>query len=204
MSTSVDMFVKHINVIRALDFEIVHEINKEKNQISISFDDGFKGLYENIGIINQLEIPVTIFVVCSFLDKDNFLSANNLKELAKNKFIKIQSHTLSHSELPTLDSNSLQMELQKSKEVLESICDTEINSICFPKGLFDKSTIKESSEVGYNKQFSSLPGSYYSEVFPSVKRRSLVQFASEKEFKSILKGGDNILYYWYYKKHFVR
>ena len=204
MSTPVDLFVKHINVIRELGFEIVHEITKEKNQISISFDDGFKGLYENIGIINQLEIPVTIFVVSSFLDRDNFLSTNNLKELAKNKFIEIQSHTLSHSELPTLDSNSLQMELQKSKEVLESICDTEINSICFPKGLFDKSTIKESSEVGYNKQFSSLPGSYYSEVFPSVKRRSLVQFASEKEFKSILKGGDNILYYWYYKKHFVK
>ena len=90
------------------------------------------------------------------------------------------------------------------RDSLESICDTEINSICFPKGLFDKSTIKKSSEVGYNKQFSSLPGSYYSKVFPSVKRRSLVQFASEKEFKSILKGGDNILYYWYYKKHFVR
>ena len=204
MSTSVDLFVKHINIIRDLDFEIVHEITKEKNQISISFDDGFKGLYENIGIINQLEIPVTIFVVCSFLDKDNYLSTNNLKELANNKFIKIQSHTLSHTELPTLDSDSLHMELQKSKEDLESICDTEINQICFPKGLFDKFAIKKSSEVGYNKQFSSLPGSYYSEVFPYVKRRSLVQSVSEKEFRSILKGGDNILYYWYYKKHFLR
>ena len=38
----------------------------------------------------------------------------------------------------------------------------------------------------------------------SVKKRSLVQSTSEKEFKSILKGGDNILYYWYYKKHFVK
>ena len=204
MSTPVDLFVKHINVIRELGFEIVHEITKEKNQISISFDDGFKGLYENIGIINQLEIPVTIFVVSSFLDRDNFLSTNNLKELAKNKFIEIQSHTLSHEELPTLDSDSLQMELKKSKEILESICETEIDSICFPKGMFDKYVIKKALEAGYHKQFSSLPGSYYSEVFPSVKRRSLVQFASEKEFKSILKGGDNILYYWYYKKHFVK
>ena len=94
--------------------------------------------------------------------------------------------------------------LKKSKEVLESICETEIDSICFPKGMFDKYVIKKSSELGYNKQFSSLPGPYCSEVFPSVKRRSLVQSASEKEFKSILKGGDDILYYWYYKKHFVR
>jgi len=204
MSTPVDLFVKHINVIRELGFEIVHEITKEKNQISISFDDGFKGLYENIGIINQLEIPVTIFVVSSFLDRDNFLSTNNLKELAKNKFIEIQSHTLSHEELPNLDSDSLQMELKKSKEILESICETEIDSICFPKGMFDKYVIKKALEVGYHKQLSSLPGSYHSEVFPSVKRRSLVQFAAEKEFRSILRGGDNILYNWYYKKHFVK
>ena len=204
MSTSVDLFEKHINIIRKLGFEIVHEITKEKNQISISFDDGFKGVYENIGIINKLEVPVTIFVVSSFLDRDNFLTTHNLKDLVKNKFIKIQSHTFSHAELPTLNSDSLQMELQKSKEVLESICETEINSLCFPKGLFDKHSIKKASEVGYNKQFSSLPGSYHFEVFPFVRRRSLVQSAEAKEFKSILKGGDNILYYWYYKKHFVQ
>ena len=204
MSTHVDLFVKHINVIRELGFEIVHEITKEKNQISISFDDGFKGLYQNIGIINQLEVPITLFVVSSFLDRDNFLSTNNLKELAKNKFIEIQSHTLSHEELPTLDSDSLQLELKKSKEILESICETEIDSICFPKGMFDKYVIKKALEVGYHKQLSSLPGSYHAEVFPSVKRRSLVQFATEKEFRSILRGGDNILYNWYYKKHFVK
>jgi len=204
MSTSVDMFVKHIRIIRDLGFEIVHEITKERNQIAISFDDGFKGVYENIGIINELKVPITIFVVSSFLDVDNFLSTNNLKDIAKNKFIDIQSHTHTHAELPTLDSNSLHKELQKSKEILESICETEINSICFPKGMFDKSVIKKALEVGYNKQFSSLPGSYHSEVFPSVKRRSLVQFTSEKEFRSILRGGDNILYNWYYKKHFVK
>ena len=204
MSTSVELFKKHINVIRDLGLEIVHEITKEKNQISISFDDGFKGLYENIGIINKLEVPITIFVVSSFLDRDNFLTTHNLKELAINKFIKIQSHTFAHAELPTLDSNSLHKELQKSKEILESICETEINSICFPKGMFDKSVIKKALEVGYDKQFSSLPGSYHSEVFLSVKRRSLVQFTSEKEFRSILRGGDNILYNWYYKKHFVK
>ena len=204
MSTAIDMFVKHVNTIRDLGFEIVHEITKEKNQISISFDDGFKGVYENIGIIDKLKVPITIFVISSFLDRDNFLTTNNLKEIAMNKFIKIQSHTHTHSELPTLDSGYLRMELQKSKEILESICETEINSICFPKGMFDKSVIKKALEVGYDKQFSSLPGPYHFEVFPSVKRRSLVQFTAEKEFISILSGGDNILYNWYYKKHFVK
>ena len=79
--------------------------------------------------------------------------------------------------------------------------------------MFNGLVIKKSLELGYEKQFSSLPGSYYADVFASssesdylssVRRRSLVQFSAEKEFRSILKGGDNILYNWYYKKHFVR
>ena len=204
MSTSIDLFVKHINIIRNSGFEIVHEITKEKKQIAISFDDGFKGLYENIEIINSLKVPVTIFVVSSFVGRDNFLCYNDLKEISKNEYIKIQSHSHTHLELPNLSSNDLHEELQKSKNILESICENKINSICFPKGLFNRLVVKKALELGYDNQFSSLPGSYHAEVFPSVKRRSLVQFAAEKEFRSILMGGDNILYNWYYKKHFVK
>ena len=36
----------------------------------------------------------------------------------------------------------------------------------------------------------------------NVKKRSLVQFADEKEFKAILKGGDHIFAFWYKLKHF--
>tara|TARA_Y100001968_G_C19400780_1_gene740884 strand:+ start:349 stop:1110 length:762 start_codon:yes stop_codon:yes gene_type:complete len=213
MSTSVDLFIKHINIIQDLGFEIVHEITKEKKQIAISFDDGFKGVYENIEVINRLKIPVTIFVVSSFLGRDNFLNNNNLQEIAKNEFIDIQSHSHSHVELSNLDSNTLHEELQKSKEILESICKNKINSICFPKGMFNRLVIKKALELGYEKQFSSLPGSYYANIFApssqdncflSVRRRSLVQFSEENEFRSILNGGDTILYNWYYKKHFVR
>ena len=88
MSTPVDLFVKHIAVIRDLGFEIVHEITKEKNQVSISFDDGFKGLYDNIEVINKLEVPITIFVVSSFLNRESFLTTNNLKDIAKNKLLR--------------------------------------------------------------------------------------------------------------------
>ena len=38
----------------------------------------------------------------------------------------------------------------------------------------------------------------------NVIKRSLVQFAEGNEFRSILKGGDNILAFWYKFKHFKR
>jgi len=204
MSTPVDLFVKHINVIRDLGFEIVSEITKEKGQISISFDDGFKGFYENIEVINRLKIPITIFVVSSYLGEENFITKVQLKELHNNPLITIQSHTHTHPDLTLLSSEKLEEELRKSKQILDEICGVEINSICFPKGLFSKRVVEIATKIGYTTQYSSLPGNYYNEVFPTVKRRSLVQFSSEKEFFSILKGGDHFLNYWYTKKHFSR
>jgi hypothetical protein len=49
-----------------------------------------------------------------------------------------------------------------------------------------------------------MPGFYYNEFFLNVKKRSLVQFADEKEFKAILKGGDHFLAFWYKLKHFIK
>ena len=204
MSTPVDLFVKHINVIRDLGFEIVSEITKEKGQISISFDDGFKGFYENIEVINRLKIPITIFVVSSYLGEENFITKVQLKELHNNPLVTIQSHTHTHPDLTLLSSEKLEEELRKSKQILDEICGVEINSICFPKGLFSKRVVEIATKIGYTTQYSSLPGNYYNEFFPTVKRRSLVQFSSEKEFCSILKGGDDFLNYWYTKKHFSR
>ena len=204
MSTPVDLFVKHINVIRDLGFEIVSEITKEKGQISISFDDGFKGFYENIELINRLKIPITIFVVSSYLGEENFITKAQLKELHNNPLITIQSHTHTHPDLTLLSSEKLEEELRKSKQILDEICGVEINSICFPKGLFSKRVVEIATKIGYTTQYSSLPGNYCNEFFPTVKRRSLVQFSSEKEFCSILKGGDDFLNYWYTKKHFSR
>jgi len=204
MSTSSDLFEKHISIIRKSGFEIVSEITKEKEQISISFDDGFKGFYENIEVINRLKIPITIFVVSSYLGEENFITKAQLKELHNNPLVTIQSHTHTHPDLTLLSSEKLEEELRKSKQILDEICDVEINSICFPKGLFSKRVVEISTKIGYTTQYSSLPGNYYNEVFPTVKRRSLVQFSSEKEFCSILKGGDHFLNYWYTKKYFSR
>ena len=71
----------------------------------------------------------------------------------------------------------------------------------YPKGLFNSKIVDIANDLGYRYQYSSLPGSYFKEIFPSVKRRSLVQFLTSKQLKYILRGGDSILYFWYRFKH---
>lgn len=202
MSTPLEMFEKHIKIIREMGFEIVPEIREEKNQIEISFDDGFVGIFENIDIINRLKIPITLFIIPSFLGEDNFLTKKQLETISKNAFINIQSHTFSHKDLSNLSEEILISELSNSKKILEDICEKEIVSLCYPMGVFSENVVSKAKEIGYKRQYSSLPGIYKNEVFPEVKRRSLVQFLNVNQFKNILKGGDHFLNYWYIKKYF--
>ncbi|MDA8535689.1 hypothetical protein N9K38_00860, partial [Flavobacteriales bacterium] len=106
--------------------------------------------------------------------------------------------------LNQISDNEVKYELAESKKVLENLLTKEVNSICYPEGKFNNSVIDKSTTIGYCKQYSSVPGFYYNEFFLNVKKRSLVQFAEEKEFKAILKGGDHILAFWYKLKHFIK
>ena len=132
------------------------------------------------------------------------MDAKQLIEVSKLDGIRVSSHTHSHKLLNEMKKNEIKRELNQSKEKLESLTGIPVDSICYPKGRFNKETIKIAKSVGYKKQYSSLPGFYSNEFAENVLRRSLVQYAKDDEFKAILKGGDHILSFWYRLKHFCR
>jgi len=204
MSTPVELFKKHINIIRESGYEIVSEITKPLGQIEICFDDAFLGFYDNIGLIKELNIPIHLFVVLSYLEKENHINKEQLLLLNKLSQIKISSHTQTHLDLNIASESLLKNELENSKDILEGLLNNKIDSICYPEGKFNSRVVELAEGVGYNRQYSSLPGFYFNDFLPSVKRRSLVQFAGEKEFKSILKGGDHILAFYYKFQHYKK
>ena len=201
MSTPVDLFKKHVQMIRESGYEIVSEITQLKGQIEISFDDAFLGLYDNIELIKELNIPIRLFVISSYLDKKGHINRQQLVELHQLPQITIAAHTHSHKSLNKMDLDEIQFELKKSKEELEKILTSKVDSICFPEGKFNRDSVLLSEGEGYIKIYSSLPGFYYDD-FIGVKKRSLVQFAQDREFKAILKGGDHFLFFWYKRKHY--
>ena len=202
MSTPVDLFVKHIQIIRDSGYEIVSEITENYKQIEICFDDGFLGIYDNIELIKKLNIPIHLFVISSFLDKENHINKEQLIVLNNLSQITISSHTHTHQVLNLISEMRMIKEFEKSKNTLEQLLKTEVNSICFPEGKFSEKVIESANKLAYKKQYSSIPGFYHVKDYSTVIHRSLVQFASEKEFKAILKGGDHILSFWYKMKHF--
>ena len=204
MSTNLELFKKHINIIRENGFEIVNEITKPLGQIEICFDDGFLGLYDNIELIKELNIPIHLFVVSSYLEKENHINTEQLILLNKLKQIKISSHTQTHKDLNLASESLLRNELENSKNLLEGLLNISVDTICYPEGKFNDTLVELAKAVGYNRQYSSLPGFYFNDFLPNVKRRSLVQFAGEKEFKAIIKGGDHVLAFWYKFNHYKK
>ena len=203
-STSFDLFMEHIKIIRSESFEIVSEITRKENQIKLQLDDGYKGVYDCLEYLIEEKIPIEIFIITSEIGNPNFLNEKQILELLNSGLVKISSHSHSHLELNQIDKKSLKYELEKSKEIIESLTKTTTNSICYPLGKFSSQVIKECSLSNYEFQYSSLAGSYYDNPFENVYRRNLVQFANTKELKLVLKGANSIFNKLYFAKHFSR
>ena len=202
MSTPIELFKRHIQIIRDSGYEIVSQITEDYGQIEICFDDGFLGLNDNIELIKKLNTPIHLFVISSFLGKENYINQDQLIALKNLSQIIISSHTHTHPVLNLIAEKSIIEEFEKSKNTLEKLLKTEVNSICFPEGKFSEKVIELANKSAYKKQYSSIPGFYHVKDYLPVIYRSLVQFAGEKEFKAILKGGDHIISFWYKMKHF--
>lgn len=62
MSTSLDLFKRHVEVIRKAGFEIVRDIKRSKGEIQIAFDDGFADCWiVRIGWFPSVSIPRSLF-----------------------------------------------------------------------------------------------------------------------------------------------
>ncbi|MEE2700023.1 MAG: polysaccharide deacetylase family protein [Bacteroidota bacterium] len=204
MSTPIDLFRKHIRIIRENGYEIVSEITNPVGQIEVCFDDGFLGLYDNIDLIKELNLSIHLFVVSSYFENKDHINKQQLLELSNFEFIKISSHTHTHKILNQISEKEIEYELIESKTTLENLLDKKVDTICFPEGKFNKKVIEIAKKRGYANQYTSIPGFFIDEIVPNTKGRSLVQFARAKEFLAILKGGDHILASWYKFKHFKR
>jgi peptidoglycan/xylan/chitin deacetylase (PgdA/CDA1 family) len=201
MSTPLSLFVKHIDLIKKQGFEIVEVITQPKNQIMITFDDGFRGVYLNKAYFISKKIKPTVFSITEKFGDEHFLNADEMKELTVSGF-KFESHTHTHPDLSELSEKELRFEFDISKEILKNTLNINSDAVCFPQGFFNTSTIEMAYLCGYKKLYSSIPGGYYEENNFQIKYRNLAQFATPFELRCILFGGLRIFRSRYTLQHY--
>ena len=203
MSTPLSLFLEHIRVIRQNGFDITPHITTSEGQILIVFDDGWKGIYEYRDKLLANDIKPVICIAPGLLNHPGYLSDTNVKDLFSLGF-RFVSHSWTHQSLTLFNGNkdSLRKEIKDSKSYIEDLLASEIDTFCYPNGLFSKAVYHATLEYGYKEAWSVVDGDYYNEVMPSVKRRCLVQFSTPDELKKVLLGTNRLLGKKHYKSTF--
>lgn len=199
--TPIELFKKHVEIIENEEYKIVPEISSENLEVTIMFDDGYRGIWDNKDFFYEKKIMPTVFLAVDLIGRPGFLNREEILDLQKHGF-KFECHSWSHKSLASLSSEELIKELGDSKQYLSNMLNKEITEICLPLGYFSDFLLKEIRQYGYKKIYSSVPGCFHDKIFEVMETRNLCQFASPLEFRLILSGGNSILKKRYIKQHF--
>lgn len=159
MGTEWSLFKSHIEAAKRSGFDIVDEINSEKGQIQVCFDDGWLGIYDKREEITRMGIHPTVFIAVDLIGTEGHLTLDQIIEMKQIGFI-FEGHTWTHGVLPGLSKEQLQKEIISSKKKLSEMIQSEINAICFPCGKYSDEVVALSRQAGYTKLYSSNSGSY--------------------------------------------
>lgn len=205
MSTSLDLFRKHLQVASSLGYKIVPDIKNEDGELAIMLDDGFRGVWDCRDFFISNNIKPTIFIAKSLVGTEGYLSESEIKELDCLGW-NIQSHTVAHTNLNDFNENDLEYQLKESKRYLENLLGHPIDSICAPQGKFSNIVAEKAYKCGYSKFYSSVSGFYHERItdYTFVFSRNLCQFLTPFQFWCVMQGGEKFFQKIDYHRMYIK
>lgn len=146
--------------------EVVDLLNSKKRiprkTACITFDDGYENNYKYAyPVLKKLGLPATMFVMTDFIDKPNYLTSKEIKEMSEG-VIAIGSHTKAHFWLGDKDNpDRAREEISRSKQILEEVTKKRVNLFSYPGGGFTKATRELVIDAGYKGAVATNPGKKY-------------------------------------------
>lgn len=151
----------------------VRECRHNPRLTTVTFDDAYSCLYTCVrGILDELNIPVTVFVPVSHVGSDNcwdkdepgyqkidILSWCSIEELAQNPLFTFGSHGMTHVSMRHLSKEQTVKDLRESKQLLEEHLQKQVDYYAFPYGQkkdFGHATPELLQEIGFKAAFTTL------------------------------------------------
>lgn len=153
-------------ILSLLDYNFVFPDNKlsgkTNNEIAITFDDGRKSVLKAASILDKYNIKATFYIITSKLfDEDpQYLNYNDINFLLSCGH-SIGSHSHTHKVLSLLDEESLQFELEESKNILCKKFNLKKIGFAIPYGqenTFNNKIIEMILLNGYEHVSTQIPG----------------------------------------------
>lgn len=117
--------------------------------IVLTFDDGYTSFFTQAWpIMQEYGFTGTVYVCTSFFDRSNYLTIDQIKQLAA-AGIEIGSHTRNHISLKEAGYDQQVKEIMVSKQVLEENLGIPCLSFCYPTGTYSDITPTIIKDAGY-------------------------------------------------------
>ena len=157
ISLSLDEFEKQLIFFKKNHFQSIHfsEIeNISSKKFIITFDDGYKDLITNaLPLLKKYNFKATCLIISNLIGKKNIwdefkknIKDKELMNLADIQYwlengMKIGSHSKNHKKLTKLNEKDKIDEIINSKNELESLTGSTVDSFCYPFGSYDENII---------------------------------------------------------------
>lgn len=130
-----------------------------QKSVIVSFDDGFRSVYENAApIMQKYGIKGNIYLPTAYIGQDEkFVDWDMVRALQENGF-EMQAHTHTHADIRTLSLKDMQREVQASNEYFADELGVKPCAICLPFGTYDRRSVRRLKRVGGYKYILA---SYY-------------------------------------------
>jgi len=122
--------------------------------IVISFDDGYLSQYVNaFPVLQKRDWPGELNLKAQ---------GSDLPDADVHKMLdagwELASHTITHPDLTTIDSTTLEHEVAGSRQMLRQRFGVPVDNFCYPSGRYDTTVISAVHRAGYVGAQSEIPG----------------------------------------------
>ncbi len=133
--------------------------------VCLTVDDVFVYFYDNgFPLIKKYNVKVTLNIIYDYINGENYLTTEQIKEMLDSGLVSIESHTRTHQELTTLTEEEQRNEIIESKNGLEKDFNVKLSTLCYPVGDYNNNVIEIAKEAGYQYGIAMTGGTYYSNI----------------------------------------
>ncbi|MFH1899076.1 MAG: polysaccharide deacetylase family protein, partial [Patescibacteria group bacterium] len=126
---------------------------------AITFDDGYRDFYTDaFPVIKETGVKATVFVITGFVNYQNYMTNEQIKEVSQSGLVEVGAHTMSHIDLRSITPAHADSEIVGSKDYLESKLGIKVESFSYPFGGFNNEITQMVKNASYTSAVSDISG----------------------------------------------
>lgn len=146
---------------RGWQFVPIGQLMHSRRAIAVTLDDGYRdNLTVALPLFRRLQVPFTVYVTTGFVGnrlpmwwypgQALALSTDEVRTLAAEPLCTLGAHTVSHPHLSTLPPDAQQLEIETSKQQLETLIGRPVEHFSYPHGDYNHTTVDICRQLGFS------------------------------------------------------